>query len=199
MLGVILAGGHARRLGSDKAHLRLEGEPLYRRQIRVLREAGAERVVIVRRPEQAAPPGIECRRDQWTNAGPLAGLQAALGLRAAVLVAVLAVDMPGIAADWFHWLRRACRPGRGAMARHDGICEPLAAIYPAEALDEIERRLAQGDYSLQRLAAGLAAAERMALLPLPHRFFGWSGSINTPADLERFRSRTLARSHAATD
>jgi molybdenum cofactor guanylyltransferase len=199
MLGVILAGGHARRLGSDKALLPLGGEPLYLRQVRVLREAGAERVVIIRRPEQAAPAGIECWRDQWAEIGPLAGLQAALAPRAAGLVAVLAVDMPAIDAGWFHWLQQACGPGRGAMARHDGICEPLAAIYPGEALDEVNRRRAAGDYSLQRLAVALAAVGRMRLLPVPDREQARAGSINSPADWERFQGQAEPRIYAGMD
>ena len=188
MLGVVLAGGASQRFGRDKAEALFDGEPLWQRQARVLRDAGADRVVVVRRPGQAAPPGIECWRDQRREAGPLAGLHAALAPRAAPLVAVLAVDMPGIDAAWFRWLAGHCRPGPGGDgAACRGPASPLAAIYPREALDEIERRLACGEHSLQSLARALAGAQQLEILWLP--------AAETTAGGERQHPGRLRESH----
>jgi|GEM_PF-442287 len=184
MLGVVLAGGLSQRLGRDKAEVSLHGEPLWRRQLGVLRAAGAMETVIVRRPGQTAPPGVACWRDSVVDVGPLGGLYAALVPQSAPWVAVLAVDMPGIDAAWFRWLAGFCHPGVGAMARHDAACEPLAAIYPAEALAEIQAHLDRQDYSLQRLAAALEAAGRMTLVSLPSDRKSCVVSINTAANLE---------------
>ena len=78
MLGVVLAGGEGRRMGFDKAALALGAEPLWSRQARVLREAGAERVLVARRRGQAPlqHPGV-CL-DVFSGSGPMAGLHAAL-------------------------------------------------------------------------------------------------------------------------
>ena len=197
MLGAVLAGGESRRLGYDKAGALLGGEPLWRRQFRVLRSAGAEPVVLVRRPGQETPDGPPCWRDVVRSSGPLGGLHAALSRRSAPWVAVLAVDMPGIDAAWFRWLRGFCRPGVGAMARHASAVEPLAAIYPAEALAEIAARLQRRDLSLQRLALALASAGRMTLLPLPASRAADAESINTPAQRKIWQERDLACGRAA--
>jgi molybdenum cofactor guanylyltransferase len=189
MLGVVLAGGASQRLGSDKAELRVKGEPLWQRQLGVLRQAGADRLVLVRRPGQWAPPGVECWRDGPEGAGPLRGLRAALAPGLAQFVAVLAVDMPGINAAWFRWLRRFCRAGIGAMACHTAAYEPLAAIYPAEALAEVDQHLAGDDQSLQSLAWDLASAGRMTLHPLPTRAAARLTSINTPSNLDFWSKR----------
>lgn len=186
MHGAVLAGGNSRRMGSDKTEVRLDGEPLWRRQSRVLREAGAERVILVRKPGQPAPEGAEVRRDGTAGAGPMAGLHAALASQSAPWVAVLAVDMPGIDAAWFRWLLGFCRPGAGAMVRHAQACEPLAAIYPAQAINEITARLQRRDLSLQRLALALAAAGRMALLPLSAAAAAQVSSVNTVVQLAHF-------------
>jgi molybdopterin-guanine dinucleotide biosynthesis protein A len=184
-------------LGRDKAELRFEDQPLWQRQLRVLREAGADQVVVIRRPEQPALPGVECWCDRWAGVGPIAGLHAALARRSAAFVAVLAVDMPAIDADWFRWLSAHCRPGLGAMARHAAACEPLAAIYPAEALDEVALGLARGVHSLQRLADALANAGYLTLLPLPSAKMSQAASINTPADWRRFLPSALVpRTHS---
>lgn len=180
---MILAGGESRRLGLDKAEVRIGGEALWHRQARVLRAAGAERIAIVRRPGQPAPAGLDCRRDLGSNAGPIAGLHAALQAGSPRWTAVLAVDMPGIDADWFRRLRQLCRPGVGAVARHAEAFEPLAAIYPAEALPEISARLWRRDLSLQRLCRSLAEQGRMIVLPLAAADVRRTASINTAADL----------------
>jgi len=183
MQGAVLAGGDSQRMGSDKAELVIGGEPLWRRQVRVLREAGADPVFLVRKPGQSAPGGIEVRRDRVDGAGPLAGLEAALNSSLAPWVAVLAVDMPGIDAAWFRELRRLCRPGVGAMARHSQACEPLAAIYPIEALAEVGARLERRELSLQRLALALAAAGRMTLVPISDAEAARTVSLNTAEQL----------------
>ncbi len=184
MLGVVLAGGISQRLGQDKTELSFKDEPLWQRQLTVLRAAGATATVVVRRPGQPVPRGIDCWRDVAVDAGPMGGLHAALAPQTFPHVAVLAVDMPGIDAAWFHWLRGFCQPGVGAMAQHAEACEPLAAIYPREAIGEINARLKQRDYSLQRLARALADAGQMKLIPLPPEKLSQTRGINTPADLE---------------
>lgn len=118
MLGVVLAGGEGRRMGRDKALIELDGESLWRRQVAVLRRAGAERVVVIRRRGQAPLDYRDCRTDVAAGLGPLAGLQVAFGIGEPRWVAVLAVDMPSIDAAWFTWLRGFCGPDRGAIARH---------------------------------------------------------------------------------
>jgi molybdopterin-guanine dinucleotide biosynthesis protein A len=180
---MILAGGESRRLGLDKAEVRIGGEALWQRQARVLRSAGADRIAIVRRPGQPAPAALDCRRDLGRNAGPIAGLHAALQAGTSPWTAVLAVDMPGIDADWFRRLRQFCRPGVGAVARHADAFEPLAAIYPAEALPEVAARLWRRDLSLQRLCRSLAEQGRMSVLPLAAAEAGRTASVNTAAAL----------------
>ena len=182
VLGAVLAGGRSRRMGRDKAELRLDGEPLWRRQAGVLRAAGLGRVVLIRAAGDLAPSGIECWRDMVPGVGPLGGLHAALRPGAADWIAVLAVDMPGIGPEWFRWLGRFCRPGVGAMARHAEGCEPLAALYPSAAAEEIADRIARGDHSLQRLAAALAESGRMILVPLPAAAAPQVANVNTPGE-----------------
>ena len=189
MIGAVMAGGASRRMGRDKAGLLVDGEALWRRQTRILRDAGAERVAVVRRRDQSDLGAPLCLRDRGSDAGPLAGLESALieARRVAGLesfLAVLAVDMPGIDAAWFRRLRQACRPGRGAVGRHAAACEPLAAIYPLGALEEVSRRLASRVHSLQELAFALAEAGRLAFVSIASSEQGRFASANTPQDLE---------------
>ncbi|RXK56689.1 molybdenum cofactor guanylyltransferase [Oleiharenicola lentus] len=187
LTGAVLAGGQSRRMGRDKATLAFEGRPLWEHQVRVLREAEADPVAIVRAPGQAPlglPDDLRLWHDTFTDAGPLAGLQTALSQSRTLLVAVLAVDMPRIDAWWLQWLGTYCGSNIGAIAtRPDGIHEPLAAIYPRSALPEISRRLETGnDHSLQTLARALMAQHLLRSVPLPACDLWRVTNWNSPAD-----------------
>jgi molybdopterin-guanine dinucleotide biosynthesis protein A len=181
MLGVVLAGGEGRRMGRDKALLEVEGRPLWQRQVGVLRRAGAERVVIIRRRGQAELGYPDCRTDGVSGAGPLAGLQAAFRVGGHGWVAVLAVDMPGIDAGWFAWLRGFCGAGRGCVARHAAALEPLAAIYPADAGSAVDDCLRRRTLSVRRFALDLVASRRLAVVPLAAGSAHRAHSLNTPS------------------
>lgn len=177
--GAVLAGGRSQRMGFDKALLSWGGEPLWRRQMRVLREAGAEPVALVRAPAQE-DFGAICWRDRRVNQGPLAGLEAALlqareAERGALLA--LAIDMPFTQPEWFHWMLQAAPDG--AVAEHDGIYEPLAAVYPAAVLSVVQRRLDAGQRSLQGLIAELVALRLVRSLPVPKAYLPQIQSVNT--------------------
>jgi molybdopterin-guanine dinucleotide biosynthesis protein A len=186
LTGAVLAGGQSRRMGRDKAVLPHEGRPMWERQAGVLQEAGAGVIAIVRQPGQpplGLPESVALWHDTVTDAGPLAGLHAALTQCRTRLLAVLAVDMPRIDAWWFQWLGSYCGSAVGAMAcRPDGTHEPLAAIYPREALAEVAARLPGADRSLQSLAAALVSRNLLRRVPLPAGELWRVANWNTPGD-----------------
>ena len=182
--GAVLAGGESRRMGRDKAMLDFQGTPLWRRQLTVLREAGAEPVAVVRRNGQARLD--ECTphlRDTVEGAGPLAGLHAALVAARTHWIAVLAVDMPQIDAAWFRWLGQFCRTGAGAVVQIPSGFEPLAAIYPREAITLTTSHLRSENRSLQDLIASLVQSEQMAAIRLPESEHRRLANWNRPTDL----------------
>lgn len=183
--GAVLAGGQSRRMGCDKALLTVAGEPLWRRQYRVLEQAGAANLAVVRRSDQAAvDPTVRHLRDAVSGVGPIAGLHAALLASVAPWVAVLAVDMPRIEAAWFERLKEVCRRGCGAVARHAAGFEPLAAIYPREALAPVVTRLDTHDYSLQSLLTWLVRADLMAVVELDDDERAAAENWNTPESVD---------------
>jgi molybdopterin-guanine dinucleotide biosynthesis protein A len=181
MLGVVLAGGEGRRMGRDKALIEQGGEPLWRRQLRVLKEAGAQTALVARRRDQQPLEGAPCIFDAFPDSGPMSGIHAALSAGDFPLVAILAVDMPGVDAAWFTWLKGLCGPGVGAAAEHDQSIEPLAAIYPGDILAEVAGRIGRRELSARRLVEDLARAGRMRLAPIPGPLAGKAASLNERA------------------
>ena len=214
--GAVLAGGKSSRMGRNKALLRIDGEPLWRRQLRILKESGADPVWLVQAPGQPAlTRGV--LRDTVREAGPIAGLHAAFlaieppGVRPDILrsparerrdktskrrthLAVVAVDLPHLEPAWFTRLAKLCAPGIGAVARTPDSYEPLAAIYPHEALAEVESRLNEGALALQELIAALVRSRRMRVLPLKAAECRQLANWNMPTDIGQVATGSPSRS-----
>ena len=182
LTGVVIAGGRSTRMGRDKARLRIDDVPLWRRQQRVLAAAGARPVLFALRAGQRRfAPGLAVVRDTRSGIGPIAGVHAALAACESEWLAVLAVDLPRVEAAWFRKLARLCGPGQGAVGiSREGFFEPFAAIYPRAVLPEVERAVAaeQGSRSLQPLLRELMARGAMRAVRLTARaqatLFNWN-------------------------
>lgn len=187
---LLMAGGESRRMGCDKATLTLGGEPLWRRQIRTLREAGAREIMIARgalEPLGTGEPGLIHVPDARPGCGPLGGLAAAFQRASTRRLLVLAVDLPLMPA-WFLREMMAMtgddERGRGVVPVLDGHWEPLAAVYmtaPGECF--AAGALRDGNRSLQHLVQELKNYEFMrefAVLEENRAFFQ---NVNTPEDL----------------
>ena len=164
---VLLAAGRSTRMGRDKALLEVAGVPLWQRQRDVLVRAGAAEIFLSARPEQAWAQGAAgftaLLHDALPSCGPLAGLTAGLERTTRPHLAVLAIDLPRMTADWFSALAAECAPGTGIVGRRGEFFEPLAAIYPREIMPLAWAALAHGELSLQKLLA--AAAEQGLMRP----------------------------------
>src|SRR5690348_16155343 len=154
--GAVLAGGQSRRMGSDKAALLIQGEPLLLRAVRLLRAVTPD-VAIIGPPERAAlAPDVPSYPDRWPNQGPLGGIATALQALAGEAVLVVGCDMPFLNLDVLRYLV-ALSPGSDAMVvRADGAAHPLHAVYHRRCLPAIEAQLRAGNRQVQRLLARLA-------------------------------------------
>ncbi len=142
--GVILAGGESRRMGSDKAWLNLNGQPLIACAVATLRQLGLQQVLISGRPDQDyAALGCPVLLDRQPSFGPLGGIERALAVATSSLLLVLAVDLPRMTPEFLRKLAGTCNDSTGAVPFLGNRVEPLAAIYPKRShsllLDLIER------------------------------------------------------------
>ena len=154
---VVLAAGRSSRMGRDKALLEAGGIPLWQRQREVLADAGAKEIFLSARPDQSwtreAKGYTAVVHDRLPGCGPIVGITAALERATLPLLAVLAIDLPAITSEWFQTLLGDCEKGRGVVGRRGDFFEPLAAIYPREAMSLFWEAIARNEYSLQALVA----------------------------------------------
>ena len=182
MYGLVLAGGRSRRLGRDKALLQRDGESQLARMVATL-ERHVERVFVSTRPDQQEEP--ERRRysqvvDRYQNLGPLAGILSAMEEHPAVDWLVLACDLPNVVdATIAHLLdaRADERPFTAFISSHDGLPEPLCALWRAGSDDIVRQFIKDGIHCPRKI---LIRSDTHLIEQADPR---WLDNVNTPADL----------------
>jgi molybdopterin-guanine dinucleotide biosynthesis protein A len=189
---VLLAGGESRRMGSDKAAVVFRDEPLWRRQLRILRDLRPEKVFVSARTESSwLPADTELLLDEPPSRGPLSGLTKAIVQMQTSHLLALAVDMPFVTREQLRFLWTMASEGHGIVPVIGKRAEPLAAVYPAEAAVDFAAALAGPDFSLQRIIRKLAADEKVRLYAVPVQDEHLYRSVNEPDDFKegRFSNR----------
>jgi len=149
LYGLVLAGGRSSRMQRDKAALAYHG----RTQLEWAMELIApfvERAFVSVRPDQASDP-VRAKFaqivDLHDNLGPIAGIVAAQAAHPDVAWLVLACDLPFLdAATLKHlvWARQEDRPATAYRSSHDGLPEPLCAIYEPASRETVMAYVATG-------------------------------------------------------
>src|SRR6266487_4921412 len=184
LTAVLLAGGESRRMGTEKATIVFDGEPLWQRQIRLLRYLGLENILVSARAERPwRPADTELVLDQLPSRGPISGLTAALARTRTSHLVALGVDMPFVTAAQLQDLCHRADAGRGVVPTIGGRAEPLAAGYPGEAYVDFTAALAGNDWSLQPLVKHLAEEGKVQLVNVAKAEAELYRSLNEPQDL----------------
>lgn len=195
VLGVVLAGGRARRMGGgDKALLRLGGETLLARAIgRLAPQCPAGVVVSANGDPARLETDLPVLPDPLPDRpGPLAGLLAALEFAAArsgaTLVLTSAVDVPFVPADLVSRLAQAReRTGAAvACARAGGRAHFIQALWPVGLREDLRVALTAGERRVEAFAQrhGLTYADWLPGSTDPFH------NVNTPEDLAAARAMT---------
>jgi molybdopterin-guanine dinucleotide biosynthesis protein A len=184
LVGAILAGGAARRLGGvAKGLIEIDGVRMIERVARALRPV-TERIVVVSSIEGAEDwlAGAEVVTDEQPGIGPMGGIASALRatggdvlvvawdsnfVRTALLVPLLTAEIGNDAVVW----------------RLPSGIEPLIALYRQSALPTIDAALARGERRARDIVS-LLRVRTLTELPVGcsvESFF----SVNTPDDLAR--------------
>ena len=147
----VLAGGNSKRMGQDKALLRLCGETLLERARRLAKSV-TEDVRIVGDPAKfgAHGPVVE---DIYPRRGPLGGIHAALMQTQTELNLILAVDTPFIEEGFLDFLVSEARNGSVVVTipRTGKYLHPLCAVYRREFVTVSEKALIRGENKIDIL------------------------------------------------
>ncbi len=182
---LILAGGQSRRMGTDKAHITVSGATQLDRTCALAAQFTDHVFVSVR--DLATADSLRRRysliADVPDAEGPLAGVLAAFKLDPVADWLVLACDLPRLDAPTLDALTRAAAQDSQSAAIaigsevHDGLPEPLCAIWRSSLSDLVHQRVAAQKYCARKCLILGNCSVIPAVSP------GALANMNTPADL----------------
>jgi FdhD protein len=184
---VILAGGASRRMGTNKALLKVSDTALIESVYRTLAATFHEVILVTNTPEEY--DFIPCRKvaDIYPGAGSIAGLHAGLAASCTERIFVAACDMPYLNPDLIRLLCNNALKGDAVVpVNSEGLREPLHAVYDASILDELQHSIERDDKSilnlLDRIRTTLVTHEAYCSIPGVERSFC---NVNTPEEYGR--------------
>ena len=191
LYGLVLAGGESRRMGRDKAALEFHGQSQVDWAYALL-ERHCERVFVSVRPGQEQDPARAAYPtivDRHQGVGPIAGIAAAQAEHPAAAWLVVACDLPFLGDATLDALlaARGPPPVTAFRSAHDGLPEPLCAIYEPGTHTDIEAAIASGRNCPRKfiIRSGVPLLEQ----PDPAAL----DNVNTPEDFARARALLGAR------
>jgi molybdenum cofactor guanylyltransferase len=189
LLGLVLAGGRSSRMGSDKAAIRYGELTQLERAVDLVRQFANETFVSVR-PDQASDP-LRKKFAQIVDSGdvegPAAGIRAAQIARPDAAWLVVACDLPHLGSATLQHLighRDATKVATAYRSSHDGLPEPLCAIYEPAAGAALQAFLATGRNCPRKF---LISSDTQLLSPPDPEALD---NVNTPDELAAARVRT---------
>ena len=148
-------------MGTDKALMEIEGQPLLRRVARRLAEV-ADPVLLAPGPDTGRLAGVggleglPMVADAAAGAGPLGAIVAGLRASPHRVLAVVAVDMPDLCPALLRAMGLGWRPGVDVRVPVTAAGpQPLHAIWARGALPALEGALREGRLALREALAGL--------------------------------------------
>ncbi|HLP75649.1 MAG TPA: molybdenum cofactor guanylyltransferase [Candidatus Paceibacterota bacterium] len=190
LTAVLFVGGLSTRMGRDKALLEISGEPLWLRQLNLLRGLKPAALWISAREKPPwCPPGIETIPDVPPSRGPLGGLAETLGRVKTSHLLALAIDLPQMTIEPLNALWQQVEPEIGVVPESPRGSEPLCAIYPREAAPAARAALDSGELSLQPFVAKLRRENLVRTYPLAPAEQTFFLNVNSPDDLESLHRR----------
>lgn len=154
IMGLVLAGGQSRRMGTDKGKLRYHNKP-QREYLYDQMKTVCSRVFLSIRPEQQddIPEGLDFIVDENQYRGPFNGLLSAHHTYPEVTWLVVACDLPLVDLKVLKYLvdRRDPKAMATAYATHKtNLPEPLAALWEPHGLKKAESYMQTAQSSCPR-------------------------------------------------
>ena len=157
----------------------------WQRQLAKLHATGAAEVFISGRASGPyAASGVPIVEDATPDAGPLAGVEAALRHVRHDWLLVLAVDLPDVPAELLAQIvAEAIAADAGRVPSRADWLQPLAAVYPRTCLPLAEKCLAGENRSLRRFFRELRREKLADVRPVSETEQTLFRNLNTPADI----------------
>ena len=193
--GIILAGGNSRRLGQNKALIRLGTRTLIEIVLEKLRCLSDDIILSTNEFDKFASLDVRMVRDIYGEGGVLGGLYSGLQSAKSPFALVVACDMPFLNLNLLRFMILHAPGYDVVVPRLSTGIEPLHAIYARTCLEPIRETLEEGrlrivDFWDRVRVCYIEQDEIEVLDPQKLSFF----NINAPEDLDEARE-IMASAH----
>ena len=149
MTGIILAGGENKRMGVDKAFLKVSGIPMIELVLRALGPLVHQVLIVTNSPERYQGYDARVITDRLDQRGPLTGIYSGISSSKSEYNIVVACDMPFLNTGLLSYLMELA-PGYDAVVPGVGeLAEPLHAVYSKRLLPVIEDQIRKDERRIQ--------------------------------------------------
>ncbi len=180
-----MAGGSARRMGTDKRFLNVGNENLLERQVRILKQHFQEIIISANDPEKLAYLKLPVVKDEHIGKGPLEGLTSVLAASNSEYNFVIAVDIPQIDMSLVEKMRSHLDHVSAVIpVCVDGRQEPLFAFYSKNCIPVFRAALDEGELAIHR------ALQRCPVYHFPMQGETPLKNLNNPEDYDAFIKRS---------
>jgi len=181
---IILAGGASSRMGTDKAMLMVEGQPVVKRLAGRLMQNFEQVIISANDRDRFAFLGLQIVQDELPDHGPLGGIVSGLKASANDVNFIVACDIPEIDMSFVRAIIRKCRDYDAVVPRQSpGQYEPLFAVYRKSSLAGLEAALDSGK---NRITDALSSS-RVKYIQLDSSFT--LTNLNTVEDYLKFTGK----------
>ncbi len=181
----VLVGGQSRRMGLNKAFLKIGPGRLIENITAKLKTLFPEVLLAGNDPEPYGSLCLPVVGDIYQGCGPLAGIHAALTAAANPYVFITACDMPFVDLDLVAFLVKNAPGYDVVVPRLGAYLEPLCAVYGKGCLSAIEASLNKGQCKVTAFFPEVAVKyldqEELSGFNLDRIFF----NLNSPKDLKK--------------
>ncbi len=186
MTGIILSGGRSARMGENKAFLRVGGERLIDRTVRLFRAVFREVIIVTTSPLDYLDQEAAIATDILPERGALGGLYTGLFYTAEEYAFAAACDIPFLNRPFIEYMASQAEGYDIVVpAPPDGL-QPLHAVYARRCLPAIRSLLDRGRLQIKEFYPG----QRILKIPPEtlHRFDPEGRmflNVNTPEDFRK--------------
>ena len=177
--GGIVNGGKSKRMGKDKASLKVDGKSFLVRKIAELESYGAGEVLLSVSKEDTGEYALRTVRDEFDDKGPIEGIRRLLIEAKTEWVFISAVDIQDVDQEAFELLYSYLSSDIDAVVygSPEGKAEPLFAFYRKTLISELEDLIEQHEYKIR----GVFESSRTKYVPMRYEI----KNINDPSDYKK--------------
>jgi molybdopterin-guanine dinucleotide biosynthesis protein A len=151
MTGIVLSGGESRRMGTDKAFLKINGVPMIDHVLKALRSVTDRVIIVTNSPQSYAAYDACVVTDAMNKRGSLIGIYSGLLYSTDEYNFVVACDMPFLNSGLISHMAGLAGEYDVVLPKIGEFVEPLHAVYRRSLLPLIEEHIRQDVRQIKRL------------------------------------------------